>query len=79
MPNTPGENVRKFRQSQIQRQNRIGGSKMPQSNQRQLKQLRRQLGELKRRRASCKGDPDMLRDLDDQARAIQDEIRKLER
>ena len=44
-----------------------------------LKELRSQLSQVQRRRSSCKGDPEMLRDLDDQARALKDEISRLER
>jgi len=79
MPNTPGDNVKKFRQSQVRQRNGIGGNSMPESSKHRLKMLRKQLGALQRRRAACKGDPEMLREIDDQSRVLKDEIRKLER
>jgi len=44
-----------------------------------LRELRQQLRDVQRRRASCKGDPEMLRDLDDRARDLRNEISRLER
>jgi DnaJ-domain-containing protein 1 len=52
---------------------------MPESNKQRLKALRRQLSDAQRRRASCKGDPEMLRDLDEQVRDLRNEISRLER
>jgi DnaJ-domain-containing protein 1 len=52
---------------------------MPDSTQQRLKTLRKQVSEIQRRRASCKGDPEMLSELDEQVRDLRSEIRRLER
>jgi DnaJ-domain-containing protein 1 len=52
---------------------------MPDSTQQRLKTLRKQVSEIQRRRASCKGDPEMLRDLDEYARDLRNDISRLER
>jgi hypothetical protein len=44
-----------------------------------LRELRQQLGDVQRRRVSCKGDPEMLRDLDEYARDLRNDISRLER
>ena len=46
-------------------------------DERRINQLRKELRGVKSRRAACKGDPEMLRDLDDEARRLQTEIRQL--
>jgi hypothetical protein len=79
MPDTPGSNVRKFRQSQAQQRSRIGGKKVPQSNEQLLKQKRRELSQLQRRRGSHRGDPDALKNHDERVASLRDEIRQLER
>lgn len=52
---------------------------MPKSKEDQISSLRAEIGKLARSKGSCRGEPEMLKDIEDKIRKKEDQVRELQR